>query len=533
MDLEVRPGSIRARVAGSSRRAAYRVELTAACLDAGPQATLLRLLHGRNPADLPRALEPEALQAGAALFPRSLGFECACADWAYPCKHAAAVALEFARALDRDASPLFVFRGVDPGALRALWAARAAGADRATAPAAMRRRVPLRPEPRGTWRLLRNRDAWGDPAALLVAVDCAPAIAPGHGTTEPAARADLPMRLTPPPWRPGVEKPLREVMAVVCMALAAVGDPEIAERLILPSDLHLGFTAEELAALAPDTGSGTVVQTDEPTAAQKDAHATARVLRAACAVPISPSGSHGGAAPAGAEHAVAAGPGAVPSERPPEAREHAHGSAGPRASDAAGGAQPVGPPASPGGSPSPQPAPAALGPAAAATARRGPTGAPPLAGGARAGAGEVRGASGTSPTAGATRRPGGAEPTARTVAGDVRGAGGTGAPTAHAGASVTADGRGPGGVGRAGAPPERAARGDAGNARGTGGATPAGRAPQARSGAPQASGFCASCGAPAKPAWRYCSHCGRPLPAADRPAARNATVPRAPARGRG
>ncbi|BBO69580.1 hypothetical protein DSCA_35100 [Desulfosarcina alkanivorans] len=121
LDLRIDRGSAVALVQGS-RSKPYRVEikikglgktnwktLTAACGD--KLDSLQDLLAGRFPRDLSHLF----LQRGSGLFPspKDIQFSCSCPDWAYMCKHVAAVLYGIGARLDEDPSLFFVLRQVN------------------------------------------------------------------------------------------------------------------------------------------------------------------------------------------------------------------------------------------------------------------------------------------------------------------------------------------------------------------------------------------------------------------------------------
>lgn len=120
VDLKVEAGRVEARVLGSEL---YRVKVDitklpaarwSAIVDAcsGQIGSLLSLLRGE--------LSPEVMavvtrpKEGLFPYPREIDFNCSCPDWAFMCKHVAAVLYGIGARLDRDPAQLFALRGVDP-----------------------------------------------------------------------------------------------------------------------------------------------------------------------------------------------------------------------------------------------------------------------------------------------------------------------------------------------------------------------------------------------------------------------------------
>lgn len=120
LDLQIRPGQVRALVQGS-RRSPYTVtmkikpvsksiwkQIRAAC--AGQLASLQELLEGR----FPKGLMELFTAKGSGLFPapKEIDFDCNCPDWAYMCKHVAATLYGIGTRLDEDPGLFFVLRKV-------------------------------------------------------------------------------------------------------------------------------------------------------------------------------------------------------------------------------------------------------------------------------------------------------------------------------------------------------------------------------------------------------------------------------------
>ncbi len=118
LDLQISPGQVNALVQGS-RQSPYIVtmqikpiskaiwtEIRAAC--EGQLASLQELLEGR----FPKGLAELFTAKGSGLFPspKEIEFKCSCPDWAYMCKHVAAVLYGIGTRLDEDPSLFFVLR---------------------------------------------------------------------------------------------------------------------------------------------------------------------------------------------------------------------------------------------------------------------------------------------------------------------------------------------------------------------------------------------------------------------------------------
>jgi len=120
LDLQIKPGQIDALVQGtqgSPYKVAIKIkpigasvwqEIKATC--AGRLASLQELLEGR----FPKGLAELFTAKGSGLFPSppEIDFHCSCPDWAYMCKHVAAVLYGIGTRLDEDPSLFFVLRKV-------------------------------------------------------------------------------------------------------------------------------------------------------------------------------------------------------------------------------------------------------------------------------------------------------------------------------------------------------------------------------------------------------------------------------------
>jgi len=137
VDLQITPGTVAARVSGSS---IYRTTITVKpvpkakwqqiCADcAGGIDSLVELLQGR----FSKGVMDRLCRQGDGLFPvpKDIRFECSCPDGAYMCKHVAAVLYGIGARFDSKPELLFTLRQVDPAELLSK-----AGSGVVTAPAA-------------------------------------------------------------------------------------------------------------------------------------------------------------------------------------------------------------------------------------------------------------------------------------------------------------------------------------------------------------------------------------------------------------
>lgn len=125
VDLQIAPGTVAARVSGSSiYRTTIRVKPLAAdvwkklCADcAGGIDSLVELLQGRFATGVMERL----CRQGDGLFPvpKEIRFDCSCPDGAYMCKHVAAVLYGIGARFDRQPELLFTLRQVDASELLA------------------------------------------------------------------------------------------------------------------------------------------------------------------------------------------------------------------------------------------------------------------------------------------------------------------------------------------------------------------------------------------------------------------------------
>jgi len=137
VDLQITPGTVAARVSGSS---IYRTTITVKpvpkakwqqiCADcAGGIDSLVELLQGR----FSKGVMDRLCRQGDGLFPvpKDIRFDCSCPDGAYMCKHVAAVLYGIGARFDSKPELLFTLRQVDPAELLSK-----AGSGVVTAPAA-------------------------------------------------------------------------------------------------------------------------------------------------------------------------------------------------------------------------------------------------------------------------------------------------------------------------------------------------------------------------------------------------------------
>jgi uncharacterized Zn finger protein len=137
VDLQITPGTVAARVSGSS---IYRTTITVKpvpkakwqqiCADcAGGIDSLVELLQGR----FSKGVMDRLCRQGDGLFPvpMDIRFDCSCPDGAYMCKHVAAVLYGIGARFDSKPELLFTLRQVDPAELLSK-----AGSGVVTAPAA-------------------------------------------------------------------------------------------------------------------------------------------------------------------------------------------------------------------------------------------------------------------------------------------------------------------------------------------------------------------------------------------------------------
>ncbi len=121
LDLQIRPGHVEALVQGSMSTP-YKVKITISELQQdkwksikskceGQLDSLQELLSGK----FPKALGEIFTDKNTGLFPspQEINFSCSCPDWAYMCKHVAAVLYGIGARLDEDPSLFFTLRKVE------------------------------------------------------------------------------------------------------------------------------------------------------------------------------------------------------------------------------------------------------------------------------------------------------------------------------------------------------------------------------------------------------------------------------------
>ena len=117
--LEVSKGLVKAKVAGTTL---YDVEIQIEPLDkarwqaicakcAGRVGSLIELLQGKLSKEVMQIIC--APETGMFPSPNEIKFSCSCPDWAYMCKHVAAVLYGIGRRFDDEPDQIFLLRGVD------------------------------------------------------------------------------------------------------------------------------------------------------------------------------------------------------------------------------------------------------------------------------------------------------------------------------------------------------------------------------------------------------------------------------------
>ncbi|MBQ4125056.1 MAG: SWIM zinc finger family protein [Desulfovibrio sp.] len=117
--LELSKGLVKAKVAGSHL---YDVEIQIEPLDkarwqaicakcAGRVGSLVELLQGKLSKEVMQIIC--APETGMFPSPNEIKFSCSCPDWAYMCKHVAAVLYGIGRRFDDEPDQIFLLRGVD------------------------------------------------------------------------------------------------------------------------------------------------------------------------------------------------------------------------------------------------------------------------------------------------------------------------------------------------------------------------------------------------------------------------------------
>lgn len=126
LDIDISPGTIEAKVQGTSSRP-YRVTIHIKPLSQEEWQNVIETMAShaifvaRLLADeMPQDIEVIFTEAGVSLFPDSSGdisTTCSCPDWANPCKHIAAVHYILAQEFDQNPFLIFKIRGMDPDIL--------------------------------------------------------------------------------------------------------------------------------------------------------------------------------------------------------------------------------------------------------------------------------------------------------------------------------------------------------------------------------------------------------------------------------
>ncbi len=120
INLKIDGGKINALVVGSEKKP-YEIEIKIAPLSPERQKKIERLASGKIQnlealvsGSFPEDLKESLFQEGV-LFPEpdEIEFECSCPDYAYMCKHVAAVLYGIGVRLDRDPLCLFKMRGIE------------------------------------------------------------------------------------------------------------------------------------------------------------------------------------------------------------------------------------------------------------------------------------------------------------------------------------------------------------------------------------------------------------------------------------
>jgi uncharacterized Zn finger protein len=121
LDLQIEPGKVSALVQGS-HKTPYSISITIDKMSASKWNSIVAqccrkidgiaaLVDGKFPEELAQIF----LQQGTGLFPspKEIHFECSCPDWAYMCKHVAAVLYGVGAKLDGDPKLFFTLRDID------------------------------------------------------------------------------------------------------------------------------------------------------------------------------------------------------------------------------------------------------------------------------------------------------------------------------------------------------------------------------------------------------------------------------------
>ena len=125
LHLAIKAGQVEALVQGS-RKKPYEVNIDIKSLSNEKWEKLLSMCEGKLDSlqellegKFPKALQELFLSHDTGLFPspKEISFQCSCPDFAYMCKHIAAVLFAIGSRLDTDPSLFFVLRGVSLDAL--------------------------------------------------------------------------------------------------------------------------------------------------------------------------------------------------------------------------------------------------------------------------------------------------------------------------------------------------------------------------------------------------------------------------------
>ena len=115
VDLKINGGEIKGIVLGS-RPQPYDVTIKIKAISSERQREIERLISVQNLEDISSGNMPEELrEVFVELFPKpdEIDFECSCPDWAYICKHVAAVLYGIGAILDTNPLYLFEMRGIN------------------------------------------------------------------------------------------------------------------------------------------------------------------------------------------------------------------------------------------------------------------------------------------------------------------------------------------------------------------------------------------------------------------------------------
>ncbi len=121
LDLKIHPGLVEALVQGSGSKP-YRIEVTIDKLDSKRWNKIVELCNHRIDSvekllagRFPREMEALFKDRSYGLFPspKEIYFSCSCPDYAYMCKHVAAVLYGVGARLDQDPMLFFTLRGVE------------------------------------------------------------------------------------------------------------------------------------------------------------------------------------------------------------------------------------------------------------------------------------------------------------------------------------------------------------------------------------------------------------------------------------